>query len=794
MSKLPTLFQKKTLVSRMGEKQKDLDEKVAIEYIMSWFNDRIPIKYKGEAKIKTVTISDRVIILKSGTGSGKSTSLPPNLYLRFQKRLNKQIIVTQPRVLTAIEIPKTIASIPAYKKVNKDGLQIELYKNLGYQTKEFIRKPLDKGMLFTTVGILLQFLKNMTDEQIINKYAFILIDEVHDRTLDIDLVLNLLKSLLMRNLNKDCPFIILMSATLNVELFANYFGTKTIFEVTGKSYNIDTHFQEYDVQKYIECTVNIVKDIHINNKSDYLIDNKIEYNTNSDILIFVSGMSMMLKISKELEKLNNEFEYPIIIINLTSDKFKLAGNDYKNIYKALNSIKLNIKEKNINPVRRVIISTNIAETGVTIESLKYCIDTGFVTSIEYNPNLNCKLLSNKAVTKSMVIQRKGRVGRVQSGIWYGLYTKDIFNKLQEDSFPNIYVEEFTLSLLSILNKIINDSINNKKDYLENEIDIESLHQIDLTKLDLISQPSIDTLSNSINKLYILGAIYSNYYITPLGYLFLKLRKLDIECMKMLLTSFIYDDINHLDIVTIAAYLTLGKKNIVDNKFKSWNISFINKNDKCIDYYNYNKLKNRLYISCEFIEFLLVFKQFIQIVKENKLDVAKEWCKQNKILYNGIMSLIQLRDDIIKELIFNCGLNPLKNSSIDLLEMLEIDYKIKKKGGGIYKDKLDNSIKYISKIKHCIYEGYKLNIAKLNEDNEYESLNEHIIVNIKSGLVNNLPTMQEGKEFKQTKPKYIIYSNIMMIFNNNTNIYEFNTGDAISIMDGFVNIDETFCIS
>ena len=145
----------------MGESQKELDKIIAIEYIMEWFDDRIPIKYNGEPKIKINSISDKVIILKSGTGSAKSTGLAPNLYLRFQKRLNKQIIVTQPRVLTTIEIPKTIASIPTYQKPNKDGLQIELYKNLGYQTKEFIRKGIKGGILFVTSGILLQILKNI---------------------------------------------------------------------------------------------------------------------------------------------------------------------------------------------------------------------------------------------------------------------------------------------------------------------------------------------------------------------------------------------------------------------------------------------------------------------------------------------------------------------------------------------------------------------------------------------------------------------------------------------------------
>lgn len=783
---LPTLYQTGTLIPRMGENKKDLDNLVAIEYIMSWFDDRIPKKFKENAKINTVNVSDRVVIIKSGTGSGKSTSLAPNFYLRFYRRLHKNILITQPRVLTAIEIPKTIDTIESFKEVNKDGLSINLYKNLGHQTKEFIRKPLERGILFTTVGILLQFLKNMSDEDFINKYSYIIIDEVHDRSLDVDLVLSLLKKLVLNNLHKDCPFIILMSATLNVKTFAEYFGTKTIFEVSGKSHGITSYYEKYDVQDYTVKTVELVKQIHTKNETDFLNNES----NNNDILIFVSGMSMMLNIDNELKKLNEELKYPLMIIKLTSDKFKLAGEDYKNIFKDLNFMELTINNKKVKPVRRVIISTNIAETGVTIESLKYCIDTGYVTSIEYNPNLNFQLISNKNVTQSMATQRKGRVGRVQPGIWYGLYTEDIYNSLQEDSYPNIYVEEFTMSLLSLLDNMIKDIISDieKKSQLDKEINRETLEKIDLTKLDLISNPSMDSISNGLNKLYILGAIYSNYYITPMGYMYLKMRRLNIECMRMLLTGFIYDDINYLDLVTISAYITLGKKTVTEFGFKSWNINFINKNKDCEDYYNYNKLKNRLYISCEFIEFLLVFKQFTNLIRDNKLVIVKKWCENNKISFQGMMLIIQLRDDIIKELLFKCGLNVLKNASIDLLEMLEIDDKIK--GGG----DIDYSIKYISKLKKCIYEGFKLNVAILNDDNEYESLNENIIVNISSGLTNNLPVLKEGKEFLQTKPKVIIYSNLISTFDSQIGNYVIKAGDAISVMDGFVNIDETFNIS
>ena len=272
---LPTLLQKNTLISHMGESMDYIENNSSLTIIMNWFDRKV--------NILPQSMSDRAIVLKSGTGSAKSTAIAPTLFARyntinknnkkpFTKVSNKTIVITQPRVLTAIEIPKTIASIDAYKKMG-----IALYENLGYQTKEFVRKPMKRGILFTTVGTLLQHLKNMSDEQFIKRYGIILIDEVHDRTLDIDLILQLLKSLVQRNLNKECPFVIVMSATIDTKLYADYFDTKTIFEVSGKSYGIVEHYEDYDVSNYLTRIEEIVTKITTNTTETY-ITKKQQYN------------------------------------------------------------------------------------------------------------------------------------------------------------------------------------------------------------------------------------------------------------------------------------------------------------------------------------------------------------------------------------------------------------------------------------------------------------------------------------------------------------------------------------
>ena len=154
---LPTLLKQNVIIPHMGETKTEISNIAGIDFILRWFRSKID---------NVSSISDRIVILKSATGSGKSTVFPTEFYLRFHSIMKKNVIVTQPRILTAVSIPKTIAAEPSYQKKNREDNQgIELYKNIGYQTKEYVRKPIEKGILFCTIGVLLQFLKNMPVRQ-----------------------------------------------------------------------------------------------------------------------------------------------------------------------------------------------------------------------------------------------------------------------------------------------------------------------------------------------------------------------------------------------------------------------------------------------------------------------------------------------------------------------------------------------------------------------------------------------------------------------------------------------------
>lgn len=736
---LPTLLQKNTLISRMGETKKEIENKRSLDFILEWFNDRIPDKF-NKSKVSINTISDKVVILKSKTGSGKSTALPSELFINFSKRIKKTILISEPKVITAIEITKDINNIPSYKNGDRS---IELYKNLGYQTGPFTSKPIERGILFTSIGVILQFLNFLTSEEFIKKYGIIIIDEVHERSIEVDIVLFYLKKIINDNL-KDAPFLVLMSATMDECKFSKYFKTKTVFEVIGISFPIETRYLKYDIENYFQYTHDLIKEIHINYEMDFLDnDNKINYYSNSDIIIFLPSLSSIKKMSKLIEELNNNLKYKLLIIEISSFDINNITASYKNLFQSLT------KHEN-KPVRRIILATNAVETGLTLESLKYCIDSGYYISVIYNPSLNSNVISTSPVTQNMSLQRKGRVGRKQVGIFYPLYTEETYNLLQVNTYPKIFQEEITLYLLNII--------------------IEQENKFNLNKLNLLDEIPNDSIKYSINKLFILGFIDKKITPTKLGLIANMFRKIKIEDIKLILTGFVYN-VNINDLITIISYLNIGKQSITLKGFKDFPINILNSKSKD------NELI-KLLISCEFINFILFYNNFIKIItkKKNSIKAIRKLCNDNFINFDGLMKLQLLKDELIDNFSINIGLNPYDNIDKDINKIIYIkDNTITSEG-----------INYIYDIKRCIYEGYKLNIAVLVNDDYIIHSNKMKINFIYNSLFSLI------KKYNINKPQTVIFSSSISKINLYTSKYEIQSSDIISVIPN--NIKDIYLFS
>ncbi len=750
-----TLLKKGSLVARMGEDQEELDQMIPIDYIMNWFKTKLLSQSRSR-----LTMSDRVVILLSKTGSGKSTSIAPNLYLRFFQLYKKRIVITQPRVLTAVEIPKDIAQIDLYKKKNRNGNYIKLFENLGYQTQEFVKKTKNKGILFTTTGILLQYLKNMTDEDFIRKFRFIIIDEAHDRSVDIDLILFLMKQLIQRNLGKDPPFLILMSATLNVDEYSAYFKTNTIFEVSGQSKPIEIRYPKYDISNIFTHTAEIIKSIQaegINSKGP------------NDVIIFMPNTSYISKMTKTLETLNESESSKFLIIPITSLDINHSSEEYRRLISPIDNIKLTFSGKQYKPCRRIIISTNVAETGLTLESLKYCIDTALVFTSEFNPKYGATMLYTKPTTTSMSLQRKGRVGRKHAGVFYPLFTESTFESMIVDNTPNILVEDMSPHMLALAAGDNLDSIT-----------------------QMITPPSYDTIAYAKEKLFVLGAINQDQKITPVGVIMNRFRKMDLELRKTIITAVarkrhVYDTMVLACVMMVKKtdmFLLDCKAPISLDKILLDSMQTGSPNDATVDLPNFNRLRSKLLVACEFIEMLLIYKTFVSKISEFQGDIIKikKWCLSNGLNYT---SLAFISDTIIETswlIVETLKINPLVcDDTEDVLTLLHMA------------GDRSEFVNAVINIKRNLYEGYKLNILTFNQEANQYFMSNGTPVSVNSKLTSNLSSQREGAKFRQTHPNVLLYKNMLIRKDDAQKNYNFEAS-IISVMDGYVDIDDQFISS
>ena len=768
---LPTMLQpgKIKILPHMSDYEKNkINTLPAKEYIMDWFSKRIPSRRGGIPMIKSTSVNDRIMILRSGTGSGKSTTLGPEFYIKFYESTKRDIAVTQPRVLTAMQIPEDIAAI--YE-------EIKMGDNIGYQTGDYVYKP-KKGIVFMTIGVLSQQLKVMSDVEFMDKYAFVVIDECHDRSLGMDLALSLSKQFIHRNYkNIECPFLILTSATFDVEKYSDYFGVdhKNIVDVSGLNYPIELNFPEVPVTNYVKKAVSTALDIHTKKTDDYSPSNRF-----TDILIFVYGMAPMKEIKELLNEANETMKNDnhFVVIGLTGETFKAGNIEYRNIFKPLNSISVILMDKKIvTPRRRIIISTNVAETGVTIDTLKYLIDTGYENSAIFNPVYGVSAVMPKAVTQASALQRKGRVGRRAPGSYYPMFTEETFKKMQVDKFPELISSDISDALLGLIIK----TVYPKWDGTISD-NIEKEGTFDIKSIDMLDYPAIDSLNYSIEKLFVLGMIDSSYVPTVIGLATTRVTKIHIEITRMILAGYQHGA-NILDLITIGAFMFVGKRDYIDTKSKikySYETTF-KKNAKELEYYN------KFFIADDFIESVFIWEDFMEQVEimKKKLSInhVKNWCKDHGLIYDGILYIIETRDNIIAAFIQSIGLDPFYNGS----GIPRHQYSLRR----IFQSNVYLGLEEIRKLKKCIYEGFRLNMATWDDGIKSYILDaSHEKINVSSDVIKPVPA---HPTFSQTHPKKIIVRDISLRENRSSKMYQYES-DRVSVMDGYVDIDDTFTVS
>jgi HrpA-like RNA helicase len=386
-----------------------------------------------------MVLNNQILIIKAGTGSGKTTEIPKLLINHLMTDLSgniRPIICTQPRKAAAIGIAQYVASQIQDKTVSETvgymvGGEIKITKN---KTK----------LIFATDS---KFLTTITKIDDFKKYSYIIIDEAHERTIYMDILMALLKQAFVQD--KEFPVkVIIMSATFDVQKYREYFFYCETMDIPGSASDVAIIYSDTsdikNTKQIVSNAVNRVKSIInlLNDKTKIIsginkqnetddINISINYYNSNDILVFLPTSKLIDDAIEQINSSNLINKDNYIILKLTSEEYNSADEEKKKSY----------TQPHDNKKTKIIIATNIAEASLTINGLTFVVDSGLSQPKIFNPDYNEEISETRFISKASAGQRAGRVGRISPGICYRLYTKAQFDKtFQEDTYPDILVK------------------------------------------------------------------------------------------------------------------------------------------------------------------------------------------------------------------------------------------------------------------------------------------------------------------------------------------------------------------
>lgn len=287
----------------------------------------------------------------------------------------------------------------------------------------------------------------MNDPQL-ERYSTIILDEAHERTLATDILMGLLKDIAKRRPDLK---IIVMSATLDIQKFAKYFGDGTesgkapVVQVSGRTFPVETYYTAEPEPNYLEAAIRTTLMIH-------------QAEDAGDVLLFLTGEEEIedacRRIKAEGDELcQNGLAGPILVVPLYSS---LPPQQQQRIFDAAPEN----KDGQGPPGRKVVVSTNIAETSLTIDGIVYVVDPGFFKQKVYNPRIRVESLLVSPISKASAQQRAGRAGRTRPGKCFRLYTeKDFVRELEDQTHPEILRSNLANTVLELVKLGIKDLVH-----------------------------------------------------------------------------------------------------------------------------------------------------------------------------------------------------------------------------------------------------------------------------------------------------------------------------------------------
>lgn len=480
---------------------------------------KLPV-YQFKEKLVDAVAKNQIVVVEGETGSGKTTQIPQFLveagysYYNEGGGRSRKIACTQPRRVAATSIASRVA----------DEMDVKLGEEVGYTIRfEDESDPYKTLLKFVTDGMLL---REAMSDPLLSQYNVIVLDEAHERTLATDVLMGLLMEVLPKRNGQsagegggdvlDELKVVVMSATLDAQKFQDYFGGAPLLKVPGRTFPVEVFYTEKAERNYVEAAVRTSMQIHTCEEA-------------GDILVFLTGQQEIEQACEQMRaqaaELDRSQHGPLVVYPLYSS---LTPVQQKKIFDAAPA-PLTVGGK---PGRKIVVSTNIAETSLTIDGIVYVVDPGFSKQKVYNPRIRVESLLVSPISRASANQRKGRAGRTRPGKCFRLYTEQsFFEDLQQTTYPEI-----------LRSKMSNVVLTLKKLGIEN-----------LVCFDFMDPPAPETLMRALELLNYLGALDDEGEMTDLGYQMSDLP-IDPQLAKMIMDSTNYGC--SLDIIAIVACMSV----------------------------------------------------------------------------------------------------------------------------------------------------------------------------------------------------------------------------------------------
>ena len=425
------------------------------------YDDQLPIAAKRD-EIKAALEKHQVLIIAGETGSGKTTQLP-KICLEIGRGVHGLIGHTQPRRLAARSVATRVA----------EEIGTPLGELVGYQVR-FEDQSTDRTLIkLMTDGILLAETQH---DRFLEKYDTLIVDEAHERSLNIDFLLGYLKKLLPRRPELK---IIITSATIDLERFSEHFSGAPIIEVSGRTYPVDTWYRPLTAET--DEDGNRVEDDLSVDQGILAALGEIEAHEKSigkrpgDVLVFLPGEREIRDAAEVLRKANLRFTEVLPLYA------RLSPAEQQRIFRPAAG-------------RKIVLATNVAETSLTVPGIRYVIDSGTARISRYSYRAKVQRLPIEAVSQASANQRKGRCGRVEPGICIRLYSEEDFLGRPEFTDPEILRTNLAAVILQMLH----------------------LRLGDIADFPFIEAPDGKAISDGFNLLQELSAVNRENQLTALG--------------------------------------------------------------------------------------------------------------------------------------------------------------------------------------------------------------------------------------------------------------------------------------